>query len=169
MTTGQIASILDVAPRTVAKWIDGGLLPAMRYPRQGLGATMRRVHRSDFEVFQAAYRFNRQSGSRVILSVGHQPSTTCGLDVTIVSSAFDAGLFVAQRHPQIILFDWSLGSIEAAQVAAGVARFPNYAPLLVAVGHCTDQEALSRGYHHSLLPPVGCEDLMGLLGELSHA
>ncbi len=167
MTTGQIASALAVAPRTVAKWIDGGLLPAMRYPRTGLGASLRRVRRADFEAFQATYQFT--AGARVILSVGHQPTTTCGLDVTTVSSAFDAGLFVAQRHPQIILFDWSLGRVEAAQVAAGVARCPDYSPLLIAVGHCFDQEVSSRGYHQSIASPVGCEDLMGLLGELAHA
>lgn len=47
LTTGQIAKQCSVAPRTVAKWIDSGLLKGFRVP----GSKDRRVLRSVFEAF----------------------------------------------------------------------------------------------------------------------
>jgi len=46
-TTGQVAKICDVAPRTVSKWIDGGFLKGYRIP----GSTDRRVHRDQLLKF----------------------------------------------------------------------------------------------------------------------
>lgn len=44
--TGQIAKICEVAPRTVVKWIDTGLLTGYRIPGGG-----RRVERAVLEKF----------------------------------------------------------------------------------------------------------------------
>jgi len=46
-TTGQIAKICDVAPRTVSHWIDRGLLKGYRIP----GSSDRRVHREQLLKF----------------------------------------------------------------------------------------------------------------------
>lgn len=46
-TTGQISKLCDVAPRTVAKWIDSGTLPGGRIP----GSQDRRVLRAAFVTF----------------------------------------------------------------------------------------------------------------------
>lgn len=47
LTTGQIAKLCQVAPRTVARWFDTGLLPGYRIP----GSLCRRVQRQDLVRF----------------------------------------------------------------------------------------------------------------------
>lgn len=46
-TTGRIAKLMGVAPRTVAKWFDRGELVGYRLP----GSTDRRVTLEQFQVF----------------------------------------------------------------------------------------------------------------------
>lgn len=50
-TTGQIAKICGVAPRTASMWIDKGLLKGWRIP----GGQDRRVARADFLEFCARH------------------------------------------------------------------------------------------------------------------
>ncbi len=47
LTTGIIAKVCGVAPRTATKWIDSGLLKGYRLP----GSQDRRVSRAEFERF----------------------------------------------------------------------------------------------------------------------
>ena len=53
-TTGEIADICDVAPRTAVGWIDAGLLKGYRIP----GSKDRRVHHDDLVAFMRAHGFN---------------------------------------------------------------------------------------------------------------
>lgn len=46
-TTGEIAGLVDTTPKTVARWIDEGLLPGVKLP----GMVERRVHRDDARKF----------------------------------------------------------------------------------------------------------------------
>jgi excisionase family DNA binding protein len=50
LTTGQIAKLVGCSPRTVAKWIDGGLLPGHRLPST-CTRRERRVSRAAFDQF----------------------------------------------------------------------------------------------------------------------
>lgn len=47
LTTGKIAKICEVAPRTVGKWCDTGVLKSFRLPH----SKDRRVHIDDFNSF----------------------------------------------------------------------------------------------------------------------
>lgn len=47
LSTGKIAKLCGVAPRTASKWIDTGLLKGFRVP----GSKDRRVLRTDLEAF----------------------------------------------------------------------------------------------------------------------
>ena len=51
LTTGDIAQLCSVVPRTVSKWIDSGRLPGFRVP----GSRDRRVVCRDFKKFLAEY------------------------------------------------------------------------------------------------------------------
>lgn len=51
-TTGEIAKICGVAPRTASKWIDSGLLPGWRIP----GGNARRVSRAALNAFLEHYQ-----------------------------------------------------------------------------------------------------------------
>ncbi len=49
--TGEIAKMLGFAPRTIAKWVDSGLLPGFKIP----GSTHRRVVHEDLVKFVFKY------------------------------------------------------------------------------------------------------------------
>lgn len=60
LTTGQIASELEVANRTVHGWIDAGVLPGIRLPNPSPGKiarSHRRVRVEDFEKFKKEYGY----------------------------------------------------------------------------------------------------------------
>lgn len=51
LTTGEVAKICHVAPRTVSKWVDTGLLHGYRIP----GSRDRRIPLSQLVEFMRAY------------------------------------------------------------------------------------------------------------------
>jgi excisionase family DNA binding protein len=51
LTTGEVAQRLGVAPRTVAKWTDSGLLPGYQLP----GSLHRRIRAVDLLDFAREY------------------------------------------------------------------------------------------------------------------
>lgn len=53
LTTGQIATLLGVAPKTVSKWVDSGLLKGFRLP----GSMDRRILKIDLDTFCVANQF----------------------------------------------------------------------------------------------------------------
>lgn len=55
LTTGSIAKLCSVSPRTVSKWIDAGRLPGFRVPGQIPGCGDRRVVCRDFKRFLAEH------------------------------------------------------------------------------------------------------------------
>jgi hypothetical protein len=56
LTVGRCAILLHVSHRSVAKWIDGGLLPGYTLP----ASKDRRVHAADLEVFMLAQGMFRE-------------------------------------------------------------------------------------------------------------
>ena len=52
LTTGQVATICGVAPRTVCKWFDSGRLSGYRVP----GSNDRRIPRDALEKFIREYK-----------------------------------------------------------------------------------------------------------------
>ena len=55
-TTGMIANLCEVAPRSVSKWIDGGKLPGYRLP----GSADRRVKREDLVAFLRSHNLTTE-------------------------------------------------------------------------------------------------------------
>ena len=53
LTVAQVANILQVSPRQVYRWVDGGQLPAIRLGR------IVRIHRSDLNAFIDRLRTNK--------------------------------------------------------------------------------------------------------------
>ena len=89
-TTGQVAKICKVAPRTVSKWFDSGRLRGYRIP----GSQDRRIPREHL------IRFLKEHGMPLgeledealgkILLVGSDVSTRLNLNEMISTSSFDA-------------------------------------------------------------------------------
>lgn len=130
LTTGQVARLCGVAPRTVTTWMEKGILAGHRIP----GGADRRFHRDD------VLRFARANGIKTgscrtafrMVVAGVEPATF-GRIVAELSSAgdfecrgaatmFDAGRAVESFAPDVLALDWSLGRGECCRVARRLAE-----------------------------------------------
>jgi len=125
MTTGMVSKATGAAPRTVAKWIDAGLLRGHRIP----GSGDRRVRRAELIRFCRAHDIPICDGPYRALVAAADPSLRArlaaavaaeGLEVAQAASLWDAGaLYSAGQFPVVVL-DFALGRAEAAAIARGI-------------------------------------------------
>ncbi len=122
LTTGQVAEICNVAPRTVTKWFDAGRLRGYRIP----GSRDRRIPLSDLIAFMKEHDIptdGLEKGSVRILIIDSQTETarrfaeeleTQGsFDIECAHNSFDAGLMVQKFMPNVILIDLMSNEINA--------------------------------------------------------
>lgn len=143
-TTGQVAKICKVAPRTVSKWFDSGRLRGYRIP----GSQDRRIPREHL------LRFLKEHGMPLgeleaevyhkVLVVGaesHMLSTLKeqlregeNFRLEAASSGFEAGIRAESFHPDCIVIDMAVGRIEAGQIAQNLRKSENHiSTILVAL------------------------------------
>lgn len=132
-TTGQIAQLLAVAPRTVSKWIDSRLLKGFRLP----GSADRRVVREELRRFLVRYGYPTDwlAAAQSVLFVGCESALVSafvrglsGRDdwrVESVGSVFAAGVVVGTFSPNVVIVDpRAFGRIDACGMAARLRDLP---------------------------------------------
>ena len=135
-TTGQVAKICKVAPRTVSKWFDSGRLKGYRIP----GSQDRRIPREHL------IRFLKEHGMPLgeleddvlnkILMVGVDSTLAAtlrqrlpeedGFEFQLAESAFEAGVHAEGFHPDCIIIDTKIGRNEAVQIAQDLRKRPEH-------------------------------------------
>lgn len=140
-TTGQVAKICKVAPRTVSKWFDSGRLKGYRIP----GSQDRRIPR------EYLIRFLKEHGMPLgdledeamakILVVAQDHVLIENLKrelpnerkfrVEVASSGFDAGIQAESFHPDCIIVDFSIGRQEALQICQNLRRNSEFSEIVV--------------------------------------
>ncbi len=113
LTTGEVAKICHVAPRTVSKWFDTGKLRGYRIP----GSRDRRIPVSHLVAFMQQHGMPLEGlelGDQKILIVSASPDPGLkqdlvgrGYQVLQAQTLFDAGVAAQQFQPQILLLDLS--------------------------------------------------------------
>ncbi|MEQ9461005.1 MAG: response regulator [Phycisphaeraceae bacterium] len=125
LTTGEVAKICNVAPRTVSKWFDSGQLKGYRIP----GSKDRRIPLTALIKFMKQHQIpldGLQSGKTRVLLV-EEPSETvdvlkkmlseqAGYEVALARSGFAAGVECEKFRPHVILIDLHLGDISGEDV-----------------------------------------------------
>jgi excisionase family DNA binding protein len=156
-TTGQVAKICKVAPRTVSKWFDSGRLRGYRIP----GSQDRRIPREHL------IRFLKEHGMPLgeledealgkVLLVGADLTVQGGLkdmmgetDFKIESAAsgFEAGIQAESLHPDCVVIDFAMGRQEALMIAQNLKKNPEYGETVL-VGLLTDEDNQS-GFDRTL-------------------
>ena len=143
-TTGQVAKICKVAPRTVSKWFDSGRLRGYRIP----GSQDRRIPREHL------LRFLKEHGMPLgdleaevyhkILVVGADAPLLASLReqlregddfrIETAASGFEAGIRAESFHPDCIVIDLAVGRIEAGQIAQNLRKSQDHlSTILVAL------------------------------------
>jgi len=140
-TTGQVAKICKVAPRTVSKWFDSGRLRGYRIP----GSQDRRIPREHL------LRFLKEHGMPLgdleaevynkVLVVGAEPTLQASLreqlreaddfQIENAASGFEAGIRAESFHPDCIVIDMAIGRIEAGQIAQNLRKAADHADTIL--------------------------------------
>lgn len=125
LTTGQVAQICNVAPRTVTKWFDSGQLKGYRIP----GSRDRRIPTSELIRFMRAHDMptdRLEVGKIRVLVIDSDWKNAEDLaasleakgsyEVRTAQSSFDAGLVAQKILPHVILINLMAPEIDAKQV-----------------------------------------------------
>ena len=134
-TTGQVAKICKVAPRTVSKWFDSGRLRGYRIP----GSQDRRIPREHL------IRFLKEHGMPLgeledeamgkILLVGAESQVRSSLGdimpnedfkIEYAASGFEAGIQAESLHPDCVVIDFAMGRNEAIMIAQNLRKNKDY-------------------------------------------
>lgn len=126
LTTGQVAEICNVAPRTVTKWFDAGQLKGYRIP----GSRDRRIPTAELIRFMKANGMPTDaieaSSMRLLIidddweaaeSMATALQTKKSYDVHIAQNSFDAGLLAQKVIPHVILINLMSSNIDATVVS----------------------------------------------------
>src|SRR6266550_3879006 len=167
LTTGEVAKICNVAPRTVSKWFDSGALHGYRIP----GSKDRRIPLNQL------IRFMKQHGmplnglmtgcTRVLIVDGEQDivevlekilEDEAKYEVEVAGSGFAAGVTAEKFRPHVILLDMHLADIDAPEVAKQVKKNADLqlTKLIAMSGKMSDGEAkglLASGFDGFLRKP----------------
>jgi len=140
-TTGQVAKICKVAPRTVSKWFDSGRLRGYRIP----GSQDRRIPREQLVRFMREYgiplgELEDEVTQKVLIAdprrdVVSRLTAALSLDRDVrmesACSGFEAGIKAEQFHPDCILINLDLDGMDGRVIAENLRQNANFKNLLL--------------------------------------
>jgi len=129
LTTGDVAKICHVAPRTVSKWFDNGQLKGYRIP----GSKDRRIPLSELLRFMKVHNMPTaglavgkirvliaDSNTEAAKALAETLENKADYDVQTVHSNFETGAVVQKFAPHVLLISLLAESIDAADVCRGI-------------------------------------------------
>lgn len=129
LTTGDVAKICNVAPRTVSKWFDSGQLKGYRIP----GSKDRRIPLNELIRFMKANNMPTEALAagklRVLVldsdegsGLGLQESlrTRGGYDVLVARNGFEAGAAAQKFAPHVVLINLLNNGIDAHAICSSI-------------------------------------------------
>ena len=167
LTTGEVAKICNVAPRTVSKWFDSGALHGYRIP----GSKDRRIPLNQLIRFMKQHGMplnGLMTGCTRILIVDDEQDIVEVLEkiledeakyeVEVAKGGFAAGVIAEKFRPHVILLDMHLSDIDGREVAKQVKNNPDLqlTKVIAMSGKIMDEEAKgmsSQGFDGFLKKP----------------
>src|SRR5688572_13357976 len=134
LTTGEVAKICNVAPRTVSKWFDSGALRGYRIP----GSKDRRIPLNQLIRFMKQHNMPLNGlmtgATRVLIVDGEQDivevlekilEDEAKYEVEVAKGGFEAGVTAEKFRPHVMLLDMHLPDIDGREVAKQVKGNPD--------------------------------------------
>ncbi len=176
LTTGEVARICKVAPRTVSKWFDSGELGGYRIP----GSKDRRIPRGELLVFMDKHGIPRgvlESDKQRALIVSRGASNNSVLEkalaennfeVQSADSAFAAGVLAERLKPQIIFWEVEAESQSRGEIPRNIRVIADLQKTkVVALTNGQEEwEMEDRGFDACLNLALDESRLKGLIAEL---
>lgn len=167
LTTGEVAKICNVAPRTVSKWFDNGQLKGYRIP----GSKDRRIPVPELIRFMKSHGIPLDGisggGTRVLIvdadadvtnALNDALSDSTEYSIQIANSAFEAGVECERFRPHVLLLDMHLDGGDSDRVADLVRKSEQLqmTKIVAMSSRMTDAQAQSlqtRGFESFLRKP----------------
>ncbi len=165
LTTGEVAEICHVAPRTVSKWFDTGKLRGYRIP----GSRDRRIPLEHLIAFMRAYGIplDELDGGicRVLVfAPGIQKelidaiNATNRYDIQTADSGFQAGVLAQQIRPKVVVLDVEQAEDECRAICRNIRESEELqSARVIALGcdeHCElGRNLISSGFDRCLAKP----------------
>lgn len=177
LTTGQVAKICNVAPRTVSKWFDSGQLRGYRIP----GSKDRRIPLPQLIRFMKAHGMpleGMETGTTRVLVVDPDAELLellrkalqdeYSYEVRTASGIFEAGALAESFRPHVLILDVSFSEVDTRQLCRHVRSHPALQDIkLIAIsGAMTDgqgQAYLQQGFDAYLRKPFEVRPLVRLI------
>ena len=152
LTTGEVAKICNVAPRTVSKWFDSGALRGYRIP----GSKDRRIPVNQLIRFMKQHGMplnGLMTGTTRILIVDDEQDIVEVLEkileddakyeVEVARGGFAAGVIAEKFRPHVILLDMHLADIDGREVCKQVKNNQDLqlTKVIAMSGKMTEEEA----------------------------
>lgn len=177
LTTGQIARICHVAPRTVSKWFDMGQLRGYRIP----GSRDRRVPIDQLIRFMKTHNMplnGLDAGPRRVLLMHRdvefsqtvmQRLKQSGYDAISANSTFEAGLLVERYRPHVLLVDddWDDDVPDMLSGLRCQSQCPDVKLVALAEPNGHAESADAGPFHARLTKPFNMNQLIDTLNNLA--
>lgn len=178
LTTGEVAKICKVAPRTVSKWFDSGQLGGYRIP----GSKDRRIPLAELLVFMDKHGIPRDGSGpdkQTALIVGNGLTKSSLLwkvlknnrfEVQSADSPFAAGVLAEKLKPRIIFWEIEASSPTGKPIPHGIraaADLPQTKIIALTDTQQQMQDLADLGFDALLSHPLEESDLDGLIAELA--
>lgn len=179
LTTGEVAKICNVAPRTVSKWFDAGHLRGYRIP----GSKDRRIPIEHLLRFMRTHGIplnGLDAGHTRILVFDPDPALCDavqtalngdkGFEVVTASTALEAGAAAQNLQPQVVIADVTLPDAPPQAITRFVRSLPtSQATCLIGIApgltEAKGQELLQQGFDGFLSKPFDVRSLRKLIEE----
>lgn len=160
LTTGDVARICHVAPRTVSKWFDNGQLKGYRIP----GSKDRRIPLNELIRFMKVHNMPTaelavgrirvliaDSNEQTALALAGVLKSKADYEVQTARSSFETGTIVRTFTPHVLLVSFLADGIDAMAVCKGIRENEDLRTIkiIALVNDLGDSEAaalLSRGF-----------------------
>ena len=166
-TTGQVAKICKVAPRTVSKWFDSGRLKGYRIP----GSQDRRIPREylikflkehgmplgDLEDEAMAKVLIVAQDQVLIENLKRELPPEKAFKVGTAASGFEAGIQAESFHPDCMIVDFSIGKVEALQICQNLRKNNDFTEIVLIALLPDDGETIVRIEDFACDEPHGAE------------
>ncbi len=160
LTTGDVAKICHVAPRTVSKWFDNGQLRGYRIP----GSKDRRIPVSELVRFMKIHNMPTSelavgkirvliadSNVKTALALADILRSKADYEVQIVQSNFETGSVIQKFSPHVLLVSLLAEGIDASAVCKGIRENEDLRTIkiIALVNNLSDSEStalLQKGF-----------------------
>ena len=179
LTTGDVAKICSVAPRTVSKWFDSGQLRGYRIP----GSKDRRIPLSELVRFMKAHNMPTDTlpvgRTRVLMVDGEEITgsdtvetleTQGGYEVHMARSGFETGAAVQRYSPHVILLNLLAKGIDASQICTSIRANEDFETIkiIALANHLSDSEVaalMQKGFDGYVSDPANTAEIIKRIEE----